>query len=86
MTYVTVEAEIDLSEIDLEDLIEELESRNAYDNKTESELYRSLLTIIWQKRRAGNVSYDKELDTLIYDVLGIIFTYILQYFIKYALF
>ena len=70
MTYVTVEAEIDLSEIDLEDLIEELESRNAYENKTESELYRSLLTIIWQKRRAGNVSYDKELDTLIYNVLG----------------
>jgi hypothetical protein len=70
MTYVTVEAEIDLSEIDTEDLVEELESRNAYDNKTESELYRSLLTIIWQKRRAGNVSYDKELDTLIYDVLG----------------
>ena len=70
MTYVTVEAEIDLSEIDLEDLIEELESRNAYENKTESELYRSLLTIIWQKRRAGNVCYDKELDTLIYDVLG----------------
>lgn len=70
MTYVTVEAEIDLGEIDTEDLVEELESRNAYENKTESELYRSLLTIIWQKRRAGNVSYDKELDTLIYDVLG----------------
>jgi hypothetical protein len=70
MTYVTVEAEIDLSEIDTEDLVEELESRNAYENKTESELYRSLLTIIWQKRRLGDVSYDKELDTLIYDVLG----------------
>jgi hypothetical protein len=70
MTYVTVEAEIDLGEIDTEDLVEELESRNAYDNKTESELYRSLLTIIWQKRRLGDVSYDKELDTLIYDVLG----------------
>ena len=70
MTYVTVEAEIDLGEIDTEDLVEELESRNAYDNKTQADLYQSLLTIIWQKRRAGNVSYDKELDTLIYDVLG----------------
>lgn len=70
MAYVTVEAEIDLGEIDTEDLVEELESRNAYDNKTQADLYKSLLTIIWQKRRAGNVSYDKELDTLIYDVLG----------------
>lgn len=70
MTYVTVEAEIDLGEIDTEDLVEELESRNAYDNKTQADLYQSLLTIIWQKRRLGNVNYDKELDILIYDVLG----------------
>ena len=70
MTYVTVEAEIDLGEIDTEDLVEELESRNAYDNKTQADMYHSLLTIIWQKRRLGNVNYDKELDTLIYDVLG----------------
>ena len=68
--YTEVEVDVDLGDFETEDLIEELESRNAYENKTESELYRSLLTIIWQKRRAGNVSYDKELDTLIYDVLG----------------
>ena len=70
MTYVTVEVEIDLGEIDTEDLVEELESRNAYDNKTQADMYHSLLTIIWQKRRLGNVNYDKELDILIYDVLG----------------
>ena len=69
MTYVTVTVDIDLGEIDTGELVE-LESRNAYENKTQSDRYHSLLTIIWQKRRLGNVNYDKELDTLIYDVLG----------------
>jgi hypothetical protein len=71
MKYVTAEVEVDLSDFDTEDLIEELESRNAdYNTKyVDGEQMRLLLETIWQKRRIGQ-DYQRELDDLIKGVLG----------------
>lgn len=66
MTYVTVQAEISLSDIDSETLIEELERRQLRDEEIEP---HPLLIKIWEKRRLGK-DYQTELDTLLYDVLG----------------
>ncbi len=64
MTYVTVD--VDLSDFDTDDLVEELESRGevigGYENS-------SLVTAIYEKRRLGQ-DYQTELDTLIYEVTG----------------
>ena len=72
--YKTVytEVEVDMSEIDTDDLIEELESRGADYNTTgvDADEMRVLLESIWQKRRLGNNDYQQELDRLIYGVLG----------------
>lgn len=72
--YKTVytEVEVDMSEIDTDDLIEELESRGVdYNTKgVDADEMRLLLASIWQKRRLGNNDYQQELDRLIYGVLG----------------
>lgn len=72
--YKTVYTEVvvDMSEIDTDDLIEELESRGAeYNTKgVDADEMRLLLESIWQKRRLGNHDYQQELDRLIYGVLG----------------
>ena len=66
--YTEVEVDVDLSDFDTDDLLEELEERGAlpvegnYDAK-------SLLEAIWQKRREGR-DYQQELDQLIYAGLG----------------
>jgi hypothetical protein len=64
MTYVTVD--VDLSDFDTDELVEELESRGevigGYENN-------SLVTAIYEKRRLGQ-DYQTELDTLIYEVTG----------------
>jgi len=65
MTYVTVD--VDLSDFDTEELIDELESRgeivgNSGDNA-------GLVTAIYEKRRLGQ-DYQTELDALIYEVTG----------------
>ena len=69
---VTVDVEVDMSEFDTDDLIEELESRGAdYNTKgVDADEMRILLESIWQKRRLGNHDYQAELDRLIYGVLG----------------
>ncbi len=73
MTYrtVTAEVEVDLSEFDTGDLIEELEDRGEWigggDVRFDS---KELLEAIWMKRRVGNHEYQTELDQLIYAVLG----------------
>ena len=69
--YVTAEVEVDLSEFDTDDLIEELESRGMdYNIKhVDDEEMRVLLETIWQKRRLGK-DYQHELDGLIRGVLG----------------
>lgn len=70
MTYSTVytEVEVDLSEIDTDDLIDELESRGeAIDNSTGDA--KELVNEIYQLRR-NNRDYQSQLDKLIYQVLG----------------
>jgi hypothetical protein len=69
--YVTAEVEVDLSEFDTDDLIEELENRGMdYNTKyVDGEEMRLLLETIWQKRRIGQ-DYQRELDGLIQGVLG----------------
>lgn len=66
--YITKEVDVDISEFDTDDLIEELESRGAL--PAESEDAKELLETIWLKRRLGNNNYQTELDQLIYQVLG----------------
>jgi hypothetical protein len=69
--YVTAEVEVDLSEFDTDDLIEELENREMDFNTkyVDGEQMRLLLETIWQKRRIGQ-DYQRELDDLIKGVLG----------------
>jgi len=69
---VTVDAEVDLSDFDTDDLIEELEDRGVdYNTKgVDADEMRALLDSIWMKRRLGNHDYQAELDRLIYGVLG----------------
>lgn len=66
--YTEVEVDVDLSEFDTEDLIDELESRRA---GVEAEFGdgKELLEKIWQKRRTGQ-NYQGELDQLIWMGLG----------------
>lgn len=69
--YVTAEVEVDLSEFDTDDLIEELESRGIDYNThgVDGDEMRQLLEQLWIKRRTGR-DYQKELDDLIYGILG----------------
>ena len=71
--YVTIntDVDIDLSDIDDDDLIEELERR---DLDIPGELFdreeaKDALIKIWELRRTGK-DYQKELDDLIYHGLG----------------
>jgi hypothetical protein len=68
--YVTAEVEVDLSDFDTDDLIEELENREMDFNTkyVDGEQMRLLLETIWQKRRIGQ-DYQRELDGLIQGVL-----------------
>ena len=65
--YTEVEVDVDLSEFDTDDLVEELESRGSgvmdYGDGKE------VLESIYQKRRLGQ-NYQTELDQLIYAGLG----------------
>ena len=73
MTYktVTVDAEVDMSDFDTDDLIDELESRRKWPGSSDIRFDSTeLLETIWKKRRLGNHDYQTELDQLIYAVLG----------------
>jgi hypothetical protein len=65
--YTEVEVDVDLSDFDTDDLVEELESRGA--GTTDYGDGRELLTAIWLKRRQGQ-NYQIELDQLIYNGIG----------------
>ena len=67
--YKEVEVDIDLSDFETDDLLEELESRGELpaDNQHNA---KDLLTAIWLKRRVGRTDYQTELDQLIYAGLG----------------
>lgn len=67
MGYKTIEIDVDLSDFDTEELIEELELR---DSLPSDNSINSLVEQIWMKRRMGNNDYQTELDKLIYKVLG----------------
>jgi hypothetical protein len=69
--YITTEVEVDLSDFDTDDLLEELEIRghNMGSGPGPSDS-KELLEKIWMKRRMGNHDYQTELDQLIYASLG----------------
>lgn len=62
-----VEVDVNLSDFDTDDLIEELESRGA--GATDYGDGKDVLTAIYEKRRLSK-DYQKELDQLIYLGLG----------------
>jgi hypothetical protein len=66
--YTEVEVDVDLSDFDTDDLLEELESRGAA--SVEAGVANELLQAIWLKRRVGRTDYQTELDQLIYAGLG----------------
>jgi hypothetical protein len=70
--YVETEVDVALSDFDTDDLIEELENRGLdYNtNGVDGDDMRALLEQIWVKRRNGNLDYQRELDALIWGVLG----------------
>ena len=65
--YKEVEVDVDLSDFETDDLIEELESRGA--GTGEFGDGKELLMAIYEKRRLGK-DYQTELETLIYLGLG----------------
>jgi len=64
MAYV--EVEVDLSDFDTEELLEELELRGT---ENPGFVYSELVRKIYEKRRL-NQDYQKELDELIYSAVG----------------
>jgi hypothetical protein len=67
--YTEVEVDVDISEFDTEDLLDELAARGSL--PIEEDFHgKELLEAIWLKRRNGNNNYQEELDQLIYQVLG----------------
>lgn len=68
-TYVDVD--VDLSEIEDDELLDELESRGLDMNSkfVDGDQMSGLLEAIWLKRRSGK-DYQKELDDMIYFGLG----------------
>lgn len=67
MAVIYKEVEVDIDEFDTQDLIEELELRNALHGDAAQ---KELIEKIWMKRRTGNQDYQKELDDLIWAALG----------------
>jgi hypothetical protein len=65
--YTEVEVDVDLSEFDTEDLVEELESRGS--GTSDFGDGKDILTAIYEKRRLGK-DYQTELDQLIWMGLG----------------
>jgi hypothetical protein len=65
--YTEVEVDVDLSDFDDDDLLEELEDRNLGIMVQGENL--NLLNAIWLKRRMGQ-DCQSELDQLIYQTLG----------------
>lgn len=65
--YTEVEVDVDLSEFDTDDLIEELESRGAGTGSFADG--KEILQVIYEKRRLGQ-DYQTELEQLIWLGLG----------------
>ena len=69
--YKEVELDVDLSDFETDDLIEELEERGELSERTGAGPYdiKELVEQIWMRRRNGQ-NYDYPLDQLIYNVTG----------------
>ena len=67
--YKEVEIDVDLSDFETEDLIEELESRGELPSSTGPYDSNELVQKIWMYRRNGK-DYQALLDNLIYAVTG----------------
>jgi hypothetical protein len=67
--YTEVEVDVDLSDFETEDLLDELASRSSLPMEDDFQ-GKELLEKIWLKRRQGNHDYQTELDQLIYQVTG----------------
>ena len=67
--YTEVEVEVDLTDFETEDLIEELEDRGQGMNGTGIYDSKELVDQIWMLRRNGK-DYQRQLDNLIYNVTG----------------
>jgi hypothetical protein len=68
--YTEVEVEVDLTDFETEDLIEELEDRGqSMGNGTGPYESKELIEQIWMLRRNGK-DYQRQLDNLIYNVTG----------------
>ena len=67
--YTEVEVDVDISEFDTEDLLDELAARGSLPTEANFDA-KELLEKIWMKRRLGNHDYQTELDQLIYQTLG----------------
>ena len=65
--YTEVEVDVDLSDFDTDDLVEELESRGA--GAADYRDGKDVLMAIYEKRRLGR-DYQEELDQLIWLGLG----------------
>jgi hypothetical protein len=65
--YTSVEVDVDLSEFDTDDLLEELESRGT--GVTDFGDGKDILSAIYEKRRLGQ-NYQTDLDQLIWLGLG----------------
>jgi len=64
--YTEVEVDVDLSEFDTADLVEELETRGVATGHGDS---KDLIEQIWLKRRLGK-DFTEEIDKLLYTALG----------------
>ena len=65
--YTEVEVDVSLDDFQDDDLIQELEDRGYVIGGEETS--NETLTKIWELRRLGK-PYERELDQLIYDILG----------------
>lgn len=66
---VTRDVDVDLEDIDTDDLLAELEERGEYVEGMEPGNVKVMVETIWRKRREG-LSYQRDLDELIYQVTG----------------
>lgn len=71
LVYKEVEVEIDIDDFDTDELIEELERRGIDYNTqgVDGDDMRGVLEQIWLRRRQGQ-DYQRELDQLIWGVIG----------------
>jgi hypothetical protein len=66
--YITTEVEVDLSDFETEDLLDELDSRGSLPPDVSGDS-KDLVEAIWLRRRNGK-NYDDLVDKLIYNVTG----------------